>query len=175
MRVIIINGAGGSGKDTCVEIFNSYLRNRYEVKNLSTINCVKKIARDMGWNFKKDERGRAFLADLKRTWKQYNNGPFKNITKEISHLILFEETTGKECLVFIHCREREEINEFKEWFGNRKIECQTLLVKRDGIKKFCNSADLNTDNYKYDYIIENNGSIEDLEVECHKYISERLN
>ena len=174
MRIVIINGAGGSGKDTCVELIKSYVRNQYEVKNLSTITKVKEIACDMGWNYEKDDRGRAFLADLKRVWKTYNNGPFKEITRQIGELNLFEEITGKECLIFIHCREREEINEFKEWCENRGIDCQTLFIKRDGIQRFYNSADSNVEFYNYDYTIINDGSIEVLEKKCQKWIENKL-
>jgi len=172
MKVVIINGAGGAGKDTFVTLLRTYCMDKYEIKNLSTITSVKEIATTMGWKGEKDNAGRAFLADLKRAWKSYNNGPVKEVMKDIANINLYEEICDKECIVFIHCREQLEIKEFVELFKKRKIIVRTLLIKRDGIEKFFNSADLNTDTGKYDYTIWNNGTIEELSIKSEEFLKE---
>ena len=43
MKVVLINGSGGSGKDTLVNLITTYLRFEFEIRNISTIDKVKKI------------------------------------------------------------------------------------------------------------------------------------
>ena len=79
MKVILINGSGGSGKDTVIELTRTYFWDKYLVINTSTVDKVKLIASHMGWDGEKDERGRQFLADLKNAWTNYNNGANEDV------------------------------------------------------------------------------------------------
>ena len=57
-QVIIINGTGGSGKDTFVEYCSEFAK----VTNISSVDKVKEAAKILvGWNGEKDEKssGRA--------------------------------------------------------------------------------------------------------------------
>ena len=59
-KVIIINGTGGSGKDTFVE-FCSEFKN---VMNISSVDKVKEAASILvGWNGEKDEKSMKLLVD----------------------------------------------------------------------------------------------------------------
>ena len=55
--VVIINGAGGVGKDTMIDC----VAGKIGAVNHSTITTVKQIASLIGWNGKKDIPGRLFL------------------------------------------------------------------------------------------------------------------
>ena len=79
---IIINGTGGSGKDTFVEYVAKYTK----VFNFSSIDVIKEIGSlqvykkiqglewlaEYGWQGKKTEKDRKFLSELKRIWEEYN-------------------------------------------------------------------------------------------------------
>ena len=60
-NIIIINGTGGSGKDTFVEFVSKYSK----VFNFSSVDKVKEVARVIGWSGTKSEKDRKFLSDLK--------------------------------------------------------------------------------------------------------------
>lgn len=53
----------------------------------------------------------------------------------------------------------EEISRAVETFG-----AETILIRNPGVRKIVsNHADANVERYKYDYIIENDGTLEQLE------------
>ena len=69
--VIVINGAGGVGKDTLCNMAKSEFR----IDNISSITPIKRIAKMCGWNGKKDDKSRRFLSDLKLLCVEYNDYP----------------------------------------------------------------------------------------------------
>lgn len=166
MKVILINGSGGSGKDTVVELVSSYLKNKYSIENISTIDEIKRIARSMGWDNQKDEKGRQFLADLKQAWTKYNNGANEEVLKTLCNYNAYENYSPKEYVIFVHCREPEALAWFKEKLKNHKISVCTLIVKRENIIEFFNDADQNVTQFDYDITLINHGDLEDLEVIC---------
>ena len=63
IEIIIINGTGGVGKDTFVELCKEYaLKLPYMVNiyNYSTITPIKQIAYGIGWAGTKTEKDRKF-------------------------------------------------------------------------------------------------------------------
>jgi dephospho-CoA kinase len=174
MKVILINGAGGSGKDTFVELLKTYFLNTNIVENISTIDDVKFLAHRMGWDGVKDERGRQFLADLKNAWTKYNNGANERVLEKIVKWNSDENISSKSYLVFIHCREPEALSWFVEKLKKRKIQVCSLYVERLGIEEFSNSADKNVNQFSYDIVIHNNGTLDDLE-NIAKSVSKLIN
>ena len=141
-QIIIINGTGGSGKDTFVEFCSKYAK----VTNFSSIDRVKEVAKVIGWNGQKTEKDRKFLSDLKRLTTDYNDMAFNSIKDAVTQ---FENSDNE--ILFIHIREPEEILRATSIF-----KAKTLLVKRIGLANIeTNYSDANVDNYPYDYIIEN--------------------
>lgn len=100
-KVIIINGTGGSGKDTFVE----FCKEHVPVMNVSSVDVIKSAASVLGWDGKKDEKSRKFLSDLKKLAVEYNDSVFKYIKDEYDKFIHGREAV----LMFIHIREPEEI------------------------------------------------------------------
>ena len=147
-RIFIINGMGGSGKDTFVEIVKkTYPR----TLNISSVEFVKKIAEECGWDGSKTERNRKFLSDLKDLLTQWDDVPNKKIDDIIKYYC------GD--IVFIHAREPDNIEYLKN-----KYNALTILIVNTRVDDITsNHADAGVYDYVYDYIIENNGSIEDLE------------
>lgn len=141
-QIIIINGTGGSGKDTFVEYCSKYGK----VMNFSSVDKVKEVAKLIGWNGQKTEKDRKFLSDLKKLTTDYNDMAFNSIRVAVTQ---FENSDDE--ILFIHIREPEEIKRAVNAFG-----AKALLVKRTGLANIeTNYSDANVDNYPYDYIIEN--------------------
>jgi len=158
-QVIIINGTGGSGKDTFVEFCSEFAK----VTNISSVDKVKEAAKILvGWNGEKDEKSRKLLVDLKQLSIEYNNSPTKYIQEEYDKFI----KDNSEYL-FIHIREIEEIEKIK-----KLLNAKTLLIRNPRIALITsNNSDGNVYNYNYDYIIENDGTLEDLKQKAKKFIA----
>lgn len=160
-KIVIINGTGGSGKDTFVGLCSKYTR----VYNFSSIDKVKELARLIGWNGLKKEKDRKFLSDLKKITTEYNDMSFNSIIEAINN---YNKSDNE--IMFIHIREPEEIKKLV-----KKYACKTLLIKRDNIKKIIsNYSDANVDKYNYDYIIENT-TLDEFENKAKKFIEELKN
>lgn len=178
--VIIINGSGGVGKDEFVNICKKLLEktsNSIIVKNISSVDNVKKAAKILGWDGKKNEEDRKFLSDLKDLSTKYNNGPTSYMFEkylESLEIANRDRSVGfhSHIIIFYHIREPEEIKSLVEIipFSN------TLLIESNRVKKIeSNHADANIRNYNYDYIIQNNGTLADLEAEAIKFLNTILN
>ena len=101
---IIINGKGGAGKDTMCEMAAKHFR----TMNVSSIDPIKKIASQNGWNGEKDDKSRKFLADLKKIFTDYNDLPTEYIFGK------YKEFLVSDCeILFVHIREPEEIEKFR--------------------------------------------------------------
>lgn len=161
--VIIINGNGGVGKDTLCDFASSM----YKVTNISAITPIKKIAEQYGWHGEKDARSRKFLADLKRTFVDYNDLPYKYLIKEYEKFLYTDSE-----ILFVHIREGKEIEKFKRYV---KLPCATLLIKRKSVSQnWGNASDDNVENYKYDYIYNNNKPLTEIRDDFNRFLNRIL-
>lgn len=157
-RIVILNGTGGSGKDTFIDFCKKYAK----VMNASSIDKVKEIAKLVGWDGGKTDKDRKFLADLKHLTTEYNDMAFNDIKKSVKKFLDNDDE-----ILFIHIREPKEIEKAKKEFN-----AVTLLVKREGLENIeTNDADKNVDNYSYDYVIYNS-TLEKLENDAKKFVNE---
>ncbi len=155
-QIVVINGTGGSGKDTFVEFCQKYGK----VKNFSSIDKVKEIATMIGWTGKKEEKDRKFLSDLKKLTTDYNDMAFQSIKEEVSK---FHHSDAN--ILFIHIREPEEIQRVVDFY-----QAKTLLIKRVGLANIeTNNSDANVDCYSYDYVIENT-TLKELDMKALEFI-----
>lgn len=156
-EIIIINGTGGSGKDTFVEFVSKYAK----VFNFSSVDKVKEIATLVGWDGGKTEKDRKFLSDLKRLTTEYNDMAFNSIRSAVEY---FENS--EEEIMFIHIREPEEIARAQAAFN-----AKTLLIKRAGLDNITsNYSDASVENYEYDFKIYND-TLEQLESDALEFIN----
>lgn len=167
MKIIIINGSGGVGKDSFV---NFCIKHDGMVYSYSTIDCVKKIALEhCGWDGNKDEKGRKLLSDLKDALSNYNDLPYKDVIDKIN-LLVYEcsqfDIETEHLIVFIHCREPKEIDKFK-----KRLHARTLLIRRpEEENKFNNHADSEVFNYDYDYVYNNDRDLDFLKENAEQFI-----
>lgn len=162
MKIICVNGYARSGKDTFCKIA---FRERGLVYYYSTIDEVKKFAKILGWDGKKDEKGRKLLSDLKDCLTEYNDLPNKYVLTQIRRK-LSVVIDPDNSIFLVQMREPEEIKQWSKEYGAR-----SLLINRPGTEKtWGNHADDNITVNKYDYIIYNDGSIEDLRTKTINFI-----
>ena len=153
--IVIINGTGGSGKDSFVEFVSKYNK----VVNVSSVDKVKDIATLMGWDGGKTEKDRKFLSDLKKLATDYNEMPLRDMKEKVEK---FKESDNE--IMFLHIREPEEIQKAVDIFG-----AITLLIRREGHKTITsNYSDASVENYNYDYIITNS-TLEKLEEDAKNF------
>jgi len=157
-RIVVINGVGGCGKDTFVELCSKHKK----ITNISSVDKVKEAAKALvGWNGEKDEKSRKLLVDLKKLSIDYNDYPTKYILEEHKKFI-----NSSSEILFIHIREIDEIIKIKEL-----LNAETLLLINPRTPLITsNASDANANNYEYDYTIKNDGTLSDLEEKAIEFI-----
>ena len=130
-----------SGKDTFAEYLNDFV----PTLKYSSIDKVKYIAKQCGWDGTKNEKSRKFLSDLKVLTSKFNNMP-------------------------LDIREPKEIEKAKKAFG-----AKTILIKRNDVKSITsNMADAGVFDYDYDFVIENNGTLDDFYWAVYNFAKENI-
>jgi hypothetical protein len=158
-KIFILNGSGGVGKDTFVHFVSKYI----PAIHFSSVTKVKEIAKEIGWDGGKTERDRKFLSDLKMLCTEYNNMPFNSIKDKVSEFLNMDALA-----LFIDIREPDEIEMAKQTFN-----ASTILVIRNSIEHITsNVADKCVFDYSYDFIINNNGTLDELENEALNFVRE---
>ena len=172
MQIVIINGRAGVGKDQFVtEVKN--LIGEYRCYNHSTVEFTKFVAICAGWRQDKTPENRLFLSKLKKLLTEWDDIPYKKALIEVRDCERYAKAHKCEdqSVLFIHCREPEEIERFVTG-----LDAHTLLIKRaaaDEVEQ-SNPSDENVENYAYDVIVDNNGTIEELRESARTYIEQVL-
>jgi len=160
-KIIIINGNPRSGKDTFVNIAKDIFKDVYSI---STVDNIKKYAKLLGWDGKKDNKGRQLLSDMKNSLTKYNIYYSIDIVKN-----MIANIPGDNAIVFVFAREPEEI----KLFAN-ELDAETVFIKREDSETYSNHGDANVTNYLYDIYIENNGSLNNFRKKVVEYISNKI-
>lgn len=152
-KVYITNGSAENGKDSFYELLNKYV----SVYKYSSIDLVKEMFEVVGiTKDNKTEKKRRLWSDGKDLLTEYDDIPFKDITSIVTD---FKNNKIETEVLLIDIREPEEISRAVKAFGAEAI----LVRKPDAKKIISNHADANVENYEYDYIIENDGTLEQLD------------
>lgn len=158
--VIIINGSAEVGKNQFCDFCSFYTK----CKSISTVDKVKDAYKLLGWTGEKTEQHRKALSDIKDIGTKNLDHPFQYIKQVIEKF----RSNDIDNILFIHSREPEEISRFVQSFG-----CKTLLIKNPNVKQIdTNHADAEVENYDYDYVIINDGSLDDLKEKAREFIKE---
>ena len=152
-KIYVTNGSAGNGKDTFAEFLSKYI----SVFKYSSIDLVKEMFEVVGVSKdNKTEKKRKLWSDGKDLLTKYDDIPFKDITSIVAD---FKNNKIDTEVLLIDIREPEEIARAVEAFG-----ATTILIDNPNVDKICsNHADANVENYEYDYIIDNDGTLEQLD------------
>lgn len=173
VQICCINGVGGSGKDTFVEACKKLAI--ADVYNLSMIDYVKTVAKQLGWDGKKDDEGRRFLSDLKDALENYNDRPYAAMVQSIWDIVYNNDAAhdylgeDKSCLIFVHARDPKDIQRLVKDFN-----AFTVLIRRPVVEDnhtFTNHADLDVLKYHpYDFIYWNIGNINRIDRDADSFM-----
>jgi hypothetical protein len=159
-QVLILNGSGGVGKDTFVDLVGEYINTFH----YSSVSKIKEIATTMGWDGGKTEKDRKFISDLKLLSTEYNDMPFEEVTCAVNKFLRCYENDS---LLFVDIREPEEIEKAVQQFG-----ALTILISNENVEKIeSNIGDKNVFEYEYDYYIPNNGTVNELRDQAEMFVA----
>ena len=152
-KIFITNGSAENGKDSFAEFVGKYI----STYKYSSIDLVKEMFEVVGVSKKeKTEKKRRLWSDGKDLLTEYDDIPFKDVASIVTD---FKNNKIEAEVLLIDIRESEEIARAVETFG-----AETILIRNpNAIKIESNHADRDVENYEYDYIIENDGTLEQLE------------
>ena len=169
-KIIILNGQGASGKGVLKNFIKEYDKAQTgldRIADTSIIDRTKAIAQMCGWTGAKEDRDRAFLHDLKILLQEYNDLPYRTVANFIQQTAAVS-INGELAYpyIFVDAREIPDIERLIKDFG-----ATTILIKR-GQRSYGNEADDNVFNWQYDYIIENDGTLDDLKLAAQFFWNE---
>ena len=151
-KIFVQNSVGGSGKDTWASLLNKYI----PTYKYSIVDLPKEAAKVLGWDGGKTEKDRKFLSDVMDLSTEYNDAPFKDVLSIVTD---FKNNLIENEVLIIDMRDPKDITRAVETFG-----AETILIRNPNIRKIeSNHADRDVENYEYDYIIENDGTLEQLD------------
>lgn len=151
-KIFVQNSVGGSGKDTWASLLNKHI----STYKYSIVDLPKEAAKVLGWDGGKTEKDRKFLSDVMDLSTEYNDAPFKDVLSIVTD---FKNNLLENEVLIIDMRDPKDIARAVETFG-----AETILIRNPNVRKIeSNHADRYVENYEYDYIIENDGTLEQLE------------
>jgi hypothetical protein len=192
--VVLIGGKGTSGKSTFISYVQEIL-GANKCQEFSTIDPVKEIVEFMrsleeaaimaslGLSqyqyhldpsplakeiIEKTDKYRSLLHDIKMIWCDVDDGPNVITFGKVQH---FFTNNGE--IAFVNCREPEQFNHIIDTLSKSKPEWTivTLNIIRDGAgDTITNQGDQDTNNFKYDITINNNGTLEDLKNKAKVFV-----
>ena len=148
-KIYIVNGKPRAGKDTFAELLGKHCR----VFKYSSVDKVKQIAAKCGWDGGKDDKDRKFLADLKRITTEFNDMSYDDVAEKVAYFL----KTDFFDVMLIDIREPEEIERAIEGYGAEAIYINNVNVPM----VTSNESDANVNNFVYDYIIANDGTLDE--------------
>ena len=139
----------------------------------STIDPIKQLLKEVGWDGEKTPKARKALSDIKKILTEFNNYPFTISLKIAKTFASSLENLGigyteDEATIFIDCREPSEIEKFKQ------AGARTILITRPNMdlnhQEYSNESDIHVNDYDYDITINNNGSKTDFEKKIRSFV-----
>ena len=131
--VIIVNGKPESGKTT----FENFCKDCIDINEygwphiVSSIDPIKEVYKQLGWNGNKGDKERKHLSDLKKIWIESCNGPTQYIVDYVMRL-----KDDGDSFIFTDVREESEIIKLKDVLDALSvldIKCETVLIERQQI------------------------------------------
>lgn len=181
-KVIVINGLPQSGKDSFATLVQSYcnMDESANVLNLSSVDPIKEVLEQFGWDGEKSAEVRDIIAGIKQIWIGAQNGPTMYMMNNI--LEWHKSFVGEDNIVFCHIREPEEINKLVNAINGMScvgIDIMTILMVRGNhISEHVNDrladSEVSIVQYPYDMIIYNDAGLPELDEKAIAFVDELL-
>ena len=157
MLIVMIAGKAGSGKDEVVSII---CRHNNRAKRFAFADNLKTMARSLGWDGKKDERGRLFLQQLGKVGRNYNPDVWaKFVEWQIRDELL---DTHNNLFVIPDFRFPNEYRVLHRHWDN--IITIKLIGRASDLGNNANDvSEHSLESFKFDYTIDNSGTLQELE------------
>ena len=177
VRFVIINGLGGCGKSTFIELCQDYcdnpdnLRIDWMISELSTVDFVKEIARECGWKGTKSKKDREFLHNLKTAMAEWGNIPNKKTLEDAYNIM--KMYLGYNHIFFVNIREPEAIESFSQLIMEEgMIKPIKILLESNISSNEVDSIANEIKSINYNRIYQNNGTLEDLAETAKSFVEE---
>ncbi len=169
--IILISGRAGVGKTTAATFIQEYLRENVSSYAYLThfATGVKDSARGMGWNGKKDEKGRRLLQEIGNVGREYDIDTWVNymmkdvweqIPEELVDVVLVDDWRFPNEANYFY-RHPEE---YKVFTINIKANPEREILR--GTKEWKDISETSLIHYQgFDYIVENYSTMEVFEYE----------
>jgi len=171
----LISGKATAGKNEIASIIKNKLSN-YKVQNFAYADYLKWICKSyMGWNGEKDLYGRTLL---QRTGTEVIRSQVPDFWVRNVSQILEVLQNEWDYVTISDVRFANEIEYMEKVFGDKVI---SLRVERpnhiSGLDKeqLNHQSEIALDGYTFDYLIINDGSLDDLEIKVNNFIKNELN
>ena len=165
LKIIIINGYGGSGKDTFVELVKQNTNCKH-VENISSIDPIKDLAISLGWDQEKNDKNRTMLSELKRVCNFYFGTSDKYVDEKVDEFTNSSDDNSDLFLLFIHVREKEEIRKYM-----LKYDAITLCITRPDIEIPTNDSDRQVMDFNYKFYVNNDKDIPTLRKKSESFVN----
>ncbi len=176
--IILIGGRAGEGKSTFAAFCGDYLLKDLDISSVVVPFAakVKDTAFEMGWDGNKDEKGRKLLQEIGRIGREYDIDLWANHAIEY---IKDCDAQGFEYYFIDDWRFPNEAKAVKDHFHpvvlvrmRRPEEYHTLFGT--AMYNDVSEASLPDEDSYYDYVINNNKSLDDLKAKAKEFVDEIL-
>lgn len=165
--LVVVNGYPKSGKDSFVDYCITHLQKKNMIGiKYSTISTCVELAKFVGWDGEKDDASRVMLSELKNWYTKHFDGTFNEMVR------LMTDDNHKFDIIFSMIREPEEIIKIDNWCTENNFLCITILMDGRGERHHLAHSDYLVENYHYDQVIVNDGSLESLERAAEKFVDD---
>ena len=168
MKLILISAKLQNGKDTTAELLKTELENKGQrVLIAHYADLLKYICRTFfGWDGNKDEKGRTILQYVGTDIIRHQCEDYW-VKFMMDFLFMFRKEW--DCVLIPDTRFPNEVEYANSsWIGEENVH--TIRVNRPNFNSGATKEQLNhpsecaLDDYEFDYYIENNGTLEDLQL-----------
>lgn len=167
-RALLITGKGGAGKSTIASIVTNYTCKAVVLPMALTL---KEVARQhLGWDGEKDDRGRQLLQHLGDVGRDYNPDIWVDNSLKIWRVIASRDY---DIFVADDIRYLNEYQRVSEEFGPEHVV--VIRVERGNGRGLEGNlaqhrSETSYQEVPYDVLIDNNGTLVDLETEVVSYL-----
>lgn len=171
MKIILLSGKAGSGKDATCEFIREYYNN--DCLHLLFAGTIKRYAKDyFNWDGREETKPREFLQTIGTdVIRNKLNNPNFHVNRVLEDIEILQHYFDN--FVVTDARFPNEIEEVKNKFPSNTY---VIRLERDKLRlsgeQALHESEIALDDYPYfDYVIDNNSSLEDLKENIFKILN----